>query len=87
MQELEPVINGNIITTTAGRMILKSIIPDYVPISMWNKVMKKGDISALVDYIYKHSGISETAEFLDHLKELGFNMPQNLESLSASQDI
>jgi DNA-directed RNA polymerase beta' subunit len=39
---------------------------------MWNRVMKKGNIAALVDYIYKHSGISYTAEFLDNLKSLGF---------------
>ncbi len=69
---IRTVVDDKVITTTAGRVILKSIIPDYVPVNMWNKVMKKGDIAALVDYIYKHAGISETAEFLDHLKELGF---------------
>jgi DNA-directed RNA polymerase beta' subunit len=70
--KIRTVINGKVVTVTAGRMILKSIIPDYVPINMWNRVMKKGNISALVDYIYKYGGISETAEFLDNLKELGF---------------
>ncbi len=66
------LINKRIITTTVGRLILKSIIPEYVPESMWNKVMKKKDIAALVDYVYKKSGINETAEFLDKLKDLGF---------------
>ncbi len=37
-----------------------------------NKVMKKKDISALVDYIYANSGVSFTSEFLDNLKNLGF---------------
>ena len=69
---IRTVVDGNIITTTVGRLILKSIIPDYVPESLWNKVMKKKDIANLVDYIYKHSGISYTAEFLDNLKDMGF---------------
>ncbi len=66
------LIDGRVITTTVGRLILKSIVPDYVPESMWNKVMKKKDIANLVDYVYKNSGIDGTAEFLDKLKDLGF---------------
>ncbi len=66
------IVNGKLITTTAGRIILKSIIPDFVPEHYWNKVMKKKDIADLVDYIYKIKGVSLTAEFLDDLKDLGF---------------
>ena len=69
---IRTVVENKIITTTVGRLILKSIVPDYVPESYWNKVMKKKDIANLVDYIYKHSGISLTAEFLDNLKNMGF---------------
>jgi len=69
---IRTLLNGQIITTTVGRLILKSIIPDYVPESYWNKVMKKKDIANLVDYIYKNSGVKLTAEFLDKLKDLGF---------------
>ncbi|NKQ41744.1 MAG: DNA-directed RNA polymerase subunit beta' [Sulfurovum sp.] len=69
---IRTVVDGNIVTTTAGRIILNSIMPDYVPQKLWNKVMKKKDIATLVDYIYKHSGISHTAEFLDNLKDMGF---------------
>ncbi len=70
--KIRTVINGKIITTTAGRVILKSIIPDYVPESYWNKLLKKKDISALVDYIYAKSGIAYTSKFLDNLKDIGF---------------
>ncbi len=66
------LIDGSIVTTTVGRLIIKSILPDYIPEAMWNKVLKKKDIAALVDYIYKYSGVKETASFLDKLKELGF---------------
>ncbi|WP_456393150.1 DNA-directed RNA polymerase subunit beta', partial [Nitratifractor sp.] len=69
---IRTVVEGNIVTTTVGRLILKSIIPDYVPENLWNRILKKKDIANLVDYIYKHSGISLTAEFLDNLKDMGF---------------
>ncbi len=69
---IRTVVDGEIITTTSGRLILNSIMPDYVPQKLWNTVMKKKEIATLVDYIYKHSGISHTAEFLDNLKDMGF---------------
>ena len=70
--KIRTLLDGKIITTTAGRVILNDIIPDYVPQSYWNKIMKKKDIAALVDYIYAKSGISYTSIFLDDLKDLGF---------------
>ncbi|BCD50045.1 DNA-directed RNA polymerase subunit beta/beta' [Helicobacter suis] len=62
----------HMLQTTAGRLIIKSILPDFVPAHLWNKVMKKKDIGALVDFVYKESGIGQTASFLDNLKMLGF---------------
>jgi DNA-directed RNA polymerase beta' subunit len=69
---IRTVIDGQITKSTAGRLILKSIIPEYVPQRYWNKVLKKKDIGALVDYIYKEGGVSQTAGFLDKLKDMGF---------------
>ena len=69
---IRTVIDGKIAKSTAGRLILKSIIPDYVPEKYWNKILKKKDIGTLVDYIYKIGGVSETAGFLDDLKDMGF---------------
>ncbi len=66
------VLDGRIVTSTAGRLILKSIIPDYVPEKYWNKILKKKDIGALVDYVYKIGGINDAASFLDSLKDMGF---------------
>jgi DNA-directed RNA polymerase beta' subunit len=65
-------IDGHIINTTAGRIIIKSILPDYVPSEYWNKTLKKKFIGELIDYIYKHGGIRDTAQFLDDLKDVGF---------------
>jgi len=65
-------IDGRIIHTTAGRMLLKAILPDFVPSELWNRVMKKKAINEVVDYVQKHGGIGITAGFLDRLKDLGF---------------
>ncbi|BAF69383.1 DNA-directed RNA polymerase subunit beta' [Nitratiruptor sp. SB155-2] len=65
-------IDNQVIYTTAGRLIIKSILPDFVPVNLWNKVLKKKDIANLVDYVFKEGGPKITAEFLDNLKELGF---------------
>ncbi|PAF43714.1 DNA-directed RNA polymerase subunit beta/beta' [Helicobacter sp. 11S03491-1] len=70
--KVRTVIDRRVLHTTAGRLILKSILPDFVPTNLWNKVMKKKDISSLIDYVYKEGGIGITATFLDNLKNLGF---------------
>ncbi|MEF3227604.1 hypothetical protein, partial [Campylobacter jejuni] len=69
---IQTMVDGRKITTTAGRLIIKSILPDFVPENSWNKVLKKKDIAALVDYVYKQGGLEITASFLDRLKNLGF---------------
>lgn len=65
-------LDQKVIHTTAGRMILKSVLPDFVPTYLWNRVMKKKDIGTLIDYVYKEGGIGISATFLDGLKDLGF---------------
>ncbi len=65
-------IDGRMITTTAGRLLIKEILPEFVPVDLWNVVMKKKAINALVDYVQKYGGIAVTAGFLDRLKDLGF---------------
>jgi DNA-directed RNA polymerase subunit beta' len=65
-------IDGRIIHTTAGRMLLKAVLPEFVPAELWNRVMKKKYINEVVDYVQKHGGIGVTSGFLDKLKDLGF---------------
>jgi DNA-directed RNA polymerase subunit beta' len=65
-------VDGRMIHTTAGRMLLKAIMPDLVPIELWNRVMKKKAINETVDYVQKYAGIGVTATYLDNLKNLGF---------------
>ena len=49
-------LEGRVISTTVGRLIIHEILPSFVPMNLWNKVLKKKDIGALVDYIYKEAG-------------------------------
>jgi DNA-directed RNA polymerase subunit beta' len=70
--KIKTVMNGKIIFTTAGRLIIKSVLPDFVPEELWNITMKKKNIGNLVDYVFKEGGIAVTAEFLDNIKNLGF---------------
>ena len=70
--KIRTMIDGRLIHTTVGRMFIKNILPDFVPAELWNKILKKKDIGALVDYIYKHGGYEVTPAFLDDLKDLGF---------------
>lgn len=69
---IQTVVDGRKLKTTAGRLIIKSILPDFVPEYMWNKILKKKDIAALVDFVHKQGGLGITADFLDKLKNLGF---------------
>ena len=70
--KIKTVVDGRIVFTTVGRMIVKAVLPDFVPEDLWNKLLKKKDIGALIDHIYKEADTYATAEILDHLKDLGF---------------
>ena len=70
--KIKTVVAGRTIFTTAGRLILQSILPDFVPEELWNTILKKKNIGTLVDYVFKEGGIAVTATFLDNLKDLGF---------------
>lgn len=58
---IKTIIDQRQVVTTAGRLIIRSILPDMgeksVPENMWNKVLKKGDIANLVNYVYKNGGL------------------------------
>jgi DNA-directed RNA polymerase subunit beta' len=75
--KIRTMIDGRMVHTTLGRLFIKNILPDFVPAELWNKVLKKKDIGALIDYIYKHGGYEVTPAFLDNLKDLGFKYATN----------
>jgi DNA-directed RNA polymerase subunit beta' len=75
--KIRTMVDGRVIHTTVGRLFIKDILPDFVPVELWNKILKKKDIGTLVDYIYKHGGYEVTPKFLDNLKNLGFKYATN----------
>ena len=62
------------VETTVGRVLFNSILPRMLvaELGFRNDVMKKRNLSELVFESYRRAGLSETAAFLDRLKEFGF---------------
>jgi DNA-directed RNA polymerase subunit beta-beta' len=67
------LIDGKSCSTYAGRVMVKNILPDFVPERLWNKILTKSSIGDIVDFIYAKNKSKYTAEFLDNLKDLGFS--------------
>ena len=57
--------------TTVGRVLFSAIVPKSI--GFQNREMKKKALSELVFESYRRSGLAETVEFLDRLKEFGFH--------------
>src|SRR5207244_3656816 len=66
---------GEWVYTTAGRVIFNSILPEGLRREQGyqNQVMRKKDLSELVFESYRRAGLASTVQFLDLLKEGGFN--------------
>ena len=65
-------IDGELVETTVGRIILWEVVPKQVPFSIINKVMNKGTLGNLIDHTYRVSGEKETVLLADRIKNLGY---------------
>ena len=63
-------INGEMITTTTGRILFNQIMPEELPFV--NELLKKKKIIDIIRAVYKKVGNLKTSIFLDKLKDLGF---------------
>jgi len=63
-------IGGQLIETTPGRIIFNNILPEKL--RFFNKVAKKSQLEDLVHESFWICGHNETIDFLDRLKQLGF---------------
>ncbi len=66
-------MNGKLVDTTVGRVLLYDIVPDEVPFEMVNKVMRKKDLAQLIDKAYRAAGAKKTCIMADRLKDLGYH--------------
>ena len=63
-------LDGKIIETTVGRVVLNDALPDGTPFI--NGLLKKKGQQQLVQYYYLRQGLQRTVSMLDHLKDIGF---------------
>ncbi len=69
-QSLRAEINGKIIETTAGQVILNNFIPEEL--GFINKPLSKGVVKNLIRDSLDLAGVARTVELIDSLKYLGF---------------
>ena len=63
-------LDGKIINTTVGRVVLNDALPDGTPFI--NGLLKKKGQQQLVQYYYLRHGLERTVSMLDRLKDIGF---------------
>ncbi len=63
-----------LVDTTPGRIIVSDILPKHpdVPFSIVNRLLKKKEISEIIDVVYRHCGQKETCIMVDKIMALGF---------------
>jgi DNA-directed RNA polymerase subunit beta' len=65
-------INGSLVSTTVGRVLLSEVLPPSIPFSYVNQVMTKKEMTKLIDSVYRQAGHRETVLLLDRIKDVGF---------------
>lgn len=65
-------INGKLVRTTPGRVIIREVVPEEVPFEVYNLEMSKKVIGRLVGEAYRLAGTKATVILCDKLKDLGF---------------
>jgi DNA-directed RNA polymerase subunit beta' len=65
-------LETKIIETVAGRVIFNQSVPKEV--GFVNELLTKKKLQVIISNVYKISGSARTAQFLDDIKELGFQM-------------
>src|SRR6056297_887161 len=65
-------MNGQIVETTPGRILIGELLPEEVPFELVNTVMNKKTIAKLIAQVYQFAGTKATVILCDRLKDLGF---------------
>jgi DNA-directed RNA polymerase subunit beta' len=61
-----------ILSTTVGRVILYTIVPEGLPFSLVDHKMTKKQISNIINVCYRNVGLKETVIFADQLMYMGY---------------
>jgi DNA-directed RNA polymerase subunit beta' len=62
------------VKSTPGRMMVAEILPRHpkVPFELVNRLLRKQEVSHIIDEVYRHCGQKETVLFCDAVMTLGF---------------
>jgi DNA-directed RNA polymerase subunit beta' len=69
-EEIRVLWNGQLITTTPGRVIFNQILPPML--QFFDRVINHKEMGRMVSECHEHYGLSRAVRLLDDLKELGF---------------
>lgn len=59
------------VETTPGRIVVNQFVPDEVPFV--NEVLGKKSLRRIITEVIKNTGVTRTAQFLDDIKNLGYD--------------
>jgi DNA-directed RNA polymerase subunit beta' len=65
-------IDGEMVQTTTGRILLREILPEGMPFELINQVMDKKALGELIDQAYRRLGNKATVILADRLRSLGY---------------
>jgi DNA-directed RNA polymerase subunit beta' len=65
-------IDGEVVDTTVGRVLLREIVPPEIPFSIINQVMERKALGELIDQAYRRMGNKATVILADRLRTLGY---------------
>ncbi len=66
------LIDGEMTETTAGRILLREVVPKEIPFEFINQVMDKKALGELIDQCYRRMGNKATVLLADALRTLGY---------------
>ena len=63
-----------VVETTPGRVKLSAVLPDHakIPFSLMNRLIRKKEVSDIIDAVYRHCGQKATCIFADKIMALGY---------------
>ena len=65
-------VDGKLVETTPGRVIVSELLPEKVPFELVNVVLNKKNIRHLVGEAYRRAGTKATVILCDRLKDMGY---------------
>lgn len=85
--EIKVNYNNEVVTTTLGRLIFSSLLPQNYDNRLINKVLTDSDLNELISDVYKKCGTYETVIMLDKVKDAGFYYSTLFADTIALEDI